>query len=110
MDKKNKKLKQLNLFTRAQLNQPNNLKVIKRKVNVDLSEVQISDEALENLLPKLQLVSSKQLSKILTKKNDDALRVARSENRGFSWYKDKFGNVYYNLPEVMKDVGVGFVE
>ena len=110
MDKKNKKLKQLNLFTRAQLKQPNNLKVIKRKVNVDLSEVQISDEALENLLPKLQLVSSKQLSKILTKKNDDALRVARSENRGFSWYKDKFGNVYYNLPEVMKDVGVGFVE
>ena len=110
MDTKNKKLKQLNLFTRAQLKQPNNLKVIKRKVNVDLSEVQISDEALENLLPKLQLVSSKQLSKILTKKNDDALRVARSENRGFSWYKDKFGNVYYNLPEVMKDVGVGFVE
>ena len=110
MDTKNKKLKQLNLFTRAQLKQPNNLKVIKRKVNVDLSEVQISDEALENLLPKLQLVSSKQLSKILTKKNADALRVARSENRGFSWYKDKFGNVYYNLPEVMKDVGVGFVE
>ena len=110
MDTKNKKLKQLNLFTRAQLKQPSNLKVYKRKVNVDLSKVQISDEALENLLPKLQLVSSKQLSKILTKKNDDALRVARSENRGLSWYKDKFGNVYYNLPEVMKDVGVGFVE
>ena len=110
MTKKNKKLKQLNLFTKAQLKQPSNLKISKRKVNVDLSEVQISDDALKNLLPKLQLVSSKQLSKILTKKNDDALRVARSENRGFSWYKDKFGNVYYNLPEVMKDVGVGFVE
>mgnify|MGYP007063496173 CR=1 FL=1 len=102
--KKIKKLNQLSLFPKKEI------KISKRKVNADLSEVQISDEALKNLLPKLQLVSSKQLSKILTKKNDDALRVARSENRGFNWYKDKFGNVYYNLPEVMKDIGVGIVE
>jgi len=104
MTKKIKIPKQLNLFPKEKI------KISKRKINIDLSEVQISDEALKNLLPKLQLVSSKQLSKILTKKNDNALRTARSENRGFSWYKDKFGNVYYNLPEVIKEIGVGLVE
>ena len=31
-------------------------------------------------------------------------------NIGFTWYKDKLGNVYYNLPEVMKEVGVGLAE
>ena len=104
MTKKIKIPKQLNLFPKEKI------KISKRKINIDLSEVQISDEALKNLLPKLQLVSSKQLSKILTKKNDDALRVARSENRGFNWYKDKFGHIYYNLPEVMKEIGVGLAE
>lgn len=82
----------------------------KLKVNIDLSAKQISDEALKNILPNLQLVSSKQLAKILTKRNDNGLRSARSAGTGFNWYKDKFGNVYYNLPEIMKEIGVGLAE
>ena len=82
----------------------------KLKVNIDLSDKQISDEALKNILPNLQLVSSKQLAKILTKRNDNGLRAARSAGTGFNWYKDKVGNVYYNLPEVMKEIGVGLAE
>ena len=52
------------------------------------------------------MVTSKQLAKILSKKNDDSLRVARCENRGFTWYKHD-GSVYYNLPEVMRELKVG---
>ena len=54
--------KQLNLFSKEEL------KSLGRKVKTDLSSQKISDEALKNILPKLQLVSSKQLAKILTKK------------------------------------------
>tara|TARA_Y100000294_G_C8461814_1_gene298964 strand:+ start:179 stop:472 length:294 start_codon:yes stop_codon:yes gene_type:complete len=93
-----KNKKQLKLFSALQLG---------KKTNVDLKTQQLSDEAVKNILPKLQLVSSKQLALILSKKNDDGLRVARCENRGFSWYKDKDGNVYYNLPEVMREIGIG---
>ena len=93
-----KNKKQLKLFSALQLG---------KKTNVDLKTQQLSDEAVKNILPKLQLVSSKQLALILSKKNDDCLRVARCENRGFSWYKDKDGNVYYNLPEVMREIGIG---
>ena len=93
-----KNKKQLKLFSALQLG---------KKTNVDLKTQQLSDEAVKNILPKLQLVSSKQLALILSKKNDDGLRVARCENRGFSWYKDKDGNVYYNLPEVKREIGIG---
>ena len=93
-----KNKKQLKLFSALQLG---------KKTNVDLKTQQLSDEAVKNILPKLQLVSSKQLALILSKKNDDCLRVARCENRGFSWYKDKDGNVWYNLPEVMREIGIG---
>jgi len=92
--------KQLNLFSKEEL------KSLGRKVKTDLSAQKISDEALEEILPKLQLVSSKQLAKILSKPNDNSLRVARAENRGFTWYKHD-GSVYYNLPEVMREIKVG---
>ena len=96
--------KQLNLFSKDEL------KSLGRKVKTDLSAQKISDEALEKILPKLQLVSSKQLAIILTKKNDNSLRAQRCQNTGFSWYKDNLGNVYYNLPEVMNEIGVESVE
>ena len=95
---------QLNLFSKEEL------KSLGRKVKTDLSAKKISDEALEKILPKLQLVSSKQLAKILTKRNDNSLRAQRCQNTGFSWYKDNLGNVYYNLPEVMEEIGVGLTE
>ena len=56
----------------------------KLKVNIDLSDKQISDEALKNILPNLQLVSSKQLAKILTKRNDKEINEI----------VDKFYNLY----------------
>ena len=95
---KNKKLKQLSLFTKEQLG---------KKTPVSLKHKQVSDAAVKNILKNLQLVSSRQLALILSKPNDNSLRVARCENRGFPWYKDKDGNVYYNLPEVMRSIGVG---
>ena len=51
-------------------------------------------------------VNSKQLAKILGKPNDNSLRAARSNGTGFKFYKDKQGNVYYNLIEVFKELGV----
>lgn len=95
---KNKKQKQLSLFTKEQLG---------KKTPVSLKHKQLSDVAVKNILENLQLVSSRQLALILSKPNDNSLRVARCENRGFPWYKDKDGNVYYNLPEVMRSIGVG---
>tara|TARA_R110000751_G_scaffold300084_1_gene411680 strand:+ start:365 stop:661 length:297 start_codon:yes stop_codon:yes gene_type:complete len=93
----NKKQKQLSLFTTDQLC---------KKINLNTKLNTLSDIAIENLLTKLHLVSSKQLAVILSKKNDDSLRVARCENRGFPWYKYE-GAVYYNLPEVMRKIKVG---
>jgi hypothetical protein len=95
MNKKNKK--QLSLFSAEQLGKKTNLNT---KIN------KLDDEAVTKLMEKFQMVSSKQLAKILSKKNDDSLRVARCENRGFSWYKHD-GSVYYNLPEVMHEMKVG---
>ena len=66
----------------------------------------LNDEAVNKLMEDFQMVSSKQLAKILTKDNDNSLRVARCENRGFTWYKHE-GSVYYNLPEVMREIKVG---
>ena len=90
--------KQLSLFTTVQLG---------KKTPVSLKEKQLTDAAVKSILENLQLVSSKQLALILSKPNDNSLRVARCENRGFPWYKDKDGNVWYNLPEVMRSIGVG---
>tara|TARA_R100001244_G_scaffold16580_1_gene17953 strand:+ start:972 stop:1223 length:252 start_codon:yes stop_codon:yes gene_type:complete len=77
-----------------------NKKPKQKKIN------KLNDEAVNKLLEDFQMVSSKQLAKILSKPNDNSLRVARCENRGFSWYKHE-GTVYYNLPEVMREIKVG---
>jgi|TARA_B100001964_G_scaffold5140_1_gene5551 hypothetical protein len=97
-------MKQLNLFSKQEL------KNLGRKINTDLATKQITDEALKKILPKLQLVSSKQLATILSKKNDNSLRAQRCMNIGFTWYKDSRGKIYYNLPEVMQEIGVGIAE
>ena len=106
-----KNKKQINLFSQKELQTlaVENQTVCKM-VNADLSIKKINDEAVKDVLTKLQLVSSRQLAKILTKRNDNGLRSARSAGTGFNWYKDKFGNVYYNLPEIMKEIGVGLAE
>jgi len=77
-----------------------NKKTKQKKIN------KLNDEAVNKLMEDFQMVSSKQLAKILTKDNDNSLRVARCENRGFTWYKHE-GSVYYNLPEVMREIKVG---
>ena len=77
-----------------------NKKQKQKKIN------KLNDEAVNKLLEDFQMVSSKQLAQILSKPNDNSLRVARCENRGFSWYKHE-GTVYYNLPEVMREIKVG---
>ena len=77
-----------------------------KKQNLDIKINKLNDEAVNRLLEDFQMVSSKQLAKILTKDNDNSLRVARCENRGFTWYKHE-GSVYYNLPEVMREIKVG---
>ena len=94
---KNKTQTQLSLFSITQLNKKNNLNT---KIN------KLDDAAVKELMESFQMVSSKQLAKILSKPNDNSLRVARAENRGFTWYKHD-GSVYYNLPEVMREIKVG---
>ena len=89
----NKKPKQLSLFST-------------KKINLDTKINKLDDAAVNKLLEDFQMVSSKQLAQILSKPNDNSLRVARCENRGFSWYKHD-GTVYYNLPEVMREIKVG---
>lgn len=93
----NKKPKQLSLFSTEQLG---------KKVNLNTKINKLNDEAVKKLMESFQMVSSKQLALILSKQNDNSLRVARCENRGFTWYKHD-GNVYYNLPEVMREIKVG---
>jgi|TARA_R100001530_G_scaffold114826_1_gene81790 hypothetical protein len=81
------------------------------KLNLDdAKKYLLSDAAVKNLLPKLCLVSSKQLARILNKKNDRSLRSLRSQAEGFPFYKDSSGNVYYNLPEVMKELQVSLID
>ena len=48
----------------------------------------------------------KELAKIIGKKNDSSLRASRSQGTGFKFYKDKQGNIYYNLIEVFKELGI----
>ena len=90
---KNKKQKQLSLFSDEQLG---------RKINLNTKINILDDKAVNKLLENFQMVSSKQLALILSKPNDDS----RCENRGFTWYKHD-GSVYYNLPEVMRELKVG---
>ena len=72
----------------------------------DLKNICLSDEAIASISDKVLLVSSVQLAKILGKKNDNSLRAARSNGTGFKPYKDKQGNVYYNLMEVFNQLGI----
>ena len=76
------------------------------KTNIDLKDFQIDDEALRELMKSFTFVSSKQLAKILGKPNDNSLRASRSNGTGFKAHKDKKGNVYYNLIEVFKELGI----
>jgi len=94
---KNKTQTQLSLFSVTQLDKKNNL-------NTQINK--LDDAAVKKLMESFQMVSSKQLAKILSKPNDNSLRVARAENRGFTWYKHD-GSVYYNLPEVLREIKVG---
>ena len=72
----------------------------------DLKSKCLSDAALASIADRVLLVSSKQLAKILGKKNDSSLRSQRSNKTGFKFYTDKKGNVYYNLIEVFEELGV----
>jgi len=72
----------------------------------DLKQQCLSDEAIASISDRVLLVSSKQLAKIFTKKNDNSFRAARSNGHGFKYYKDPDGNVFYNLPEILKTLGV----
>lgn len=65
-----------------------------------------SDRLLNNLSKDILLVSSKQLALFLGKKNDNSLRASRSNGKGFKYYKDPDGNVFYNLIEILKTMGV----
>jgi len=72
----------------------------------DLKEQCLSDEAIASISNRVLLVSSVQLAKILGKKNDNSLRASRSNKTGFKAYKDKQGNVYYNLIQVFNELGI----
>ena len=72
----------------------------------ELKDQCLSDEAIASLSDKVLLVSSVQLAKILGKKNDNSLRASRSNKTGFKSYKDKQGNVYYNLIKVFNELGI----
>ena len=66
------------------------------KIAASLKSACVSDEALAGIAEKV----------ILGKRNDSSLRAARSHNTGFKYYTDKQGNIYYNLIEVFKELGV----
>tara|TARA_R110000751_G_scaffold5739_2_gene25749 strand:+ start:120 stop:365 length:246 start_codon:yes stop_codon:yes gene_type:complete len=72
----------------------------------NLKDKCLSDEAIASLSDRVLLVSSVQLAKILGKKNDNSLRASRSNKTGFKSYKDKQGNVYYNLIKVFNELGI----
>ena len=72
----------------------------------NLKDKCLSDEAIASLSDRVLLVSSVQLAKILGKKNDNSLRASRSNKTGFKSYKDKQGNVYYNLIKVLNELGI----
>ena len=72
----------------------------------NLKDKCLSDEAIASISDRVLLVSSVQLAKILGKKNDNSLRASRSNGTGFKSYKDKQGNVYYNLIKVFNELGI----
>ena len=72
----------------------------------DLKNKCLSDVALADISTRVLLVSSKQLAKILGKKNDGSLRSSRSNKTGFNFHTDTQGNIYYNLIEVFKQLGI----
>ncbi len=72
----------------------------------NLKSICLSDAAIASISERVLLVSSKQLARILGKPNDNSLRASRSNGTGFKFYKDKQGNVYYNLIEVFKELGI----
>lgn len=72
----------------------------------DLKQLCLNDAAIASISDKVLLVSSQQLAKILGKKNDNSLRASRSQGTGFKFHKDKQGNVYYNLIDVFKELGI----
>ena len=76
------------------------------KIAANLKQNCVSDLALAGIAGNVGIVSSKQLSKILGKRNDNSLRAARSNKTGFKYYTDKGGNVYYNLIEVFNELGI----
>ena len=57
-------------------------------------------------LEEIQNEFIKYQKKIFSKKNDNSFRAARSNGHGFKYYKDKDGNVWYCLPEILKELGV----
>lgn len=65
-----------------------------------------TDEVLDQIKGEWLLVSSKQLANFLGKKNDNSLRAARSNGTGFKTYKDPNGNIFYNLIQVTKQMGI----
>ena len=77
-----------------------------KQVPINHSEFQIKYETLKEILQQVQFVNSKQLAKIFSKKNDNSFRAARSKGHGFNYYKDKDGNVWYCLPQILKELGV----
>ena len=72
----------------------------------DLKQLCLSDAAIASISDKVLLVSSQQLAKILGKRKDNSLRASRSQGTGFKFHKDKQGNVYYNLIDVFKELGI----
>lgn len=72
----------------------------------NLKSICLTDAAIASISEKVLLVSSKQLAKILGKPNDNSLRASRAKHTGFKFYKDKQGNVYYNLIEVLEEMGI----
>ena len=75
-----------------------------KQVPINLSDYQIKDETLKDILQQVQFVSSKQLAKLFTKKNDNSFRAARSNKHGFDYYLDKNKNVFYNFPEILNEM------
>tara|TARA_R100000479_G_scaffold140199_1_gene76148 strand:- start:42 stop:290 length:249 start_codon:yes stop_codon:yes gene_type:complete len=75
-------------------------------IATELKSKCLDDAALASISDRVLLVSSKQLAKVLGKKNDNSLRAARSNKTGFKYYTDKQGNIYYNLIEILNELGV----
>ena len=74
-----------------------------------LKELQLNDDQINYILEKVRLVSTKQLSTIINK-TPAALRKARQGGYGFPFFRDKDGKIFYNLPTVLKQIGIDNIE